>query len=59
MNQLIELQEVHIHSSWVEVYLIGHKILVDGKKLSKNIFSQKPRKHLEIREIICKNLVDG
>ena len=38
MNQLIELQEVHIHSSWVEVYLIGHKILVDGKKLSKNIF---------------------
>ena len=30
MNQLIELQEVHIHSSWVEVYLIGHKILVDG-----------------------------
>lgn len=44
MNQLIELQEVHIHSSWVEVYLIGHKILVDGKKLSKNIFSQKPRK---------------
>lgn len=30
MNQLIEFQEVHIHSSWVEVYLIGHKILVDG-----------------------------